>query len=64
MDSMSENIQNQQKIAEDNAELLQNLLVGVENMGDNLKQFREEMEGWKSTDLQNAEREFEETSQE
>ena len=40
--------------------MLHNLLIGIENMGDNLKQFREEMEGWKTTELQNAEREFEE----
>ena len=53
-----------QKATEDNTEMLQNLLIGIENMGDNLKQFREEMEGWKTTKLQNAEREFEEAEQE
>ena len=33
-------------------------------MGENLKKFREEMEGWKSTELQNAEREYEEMNEE
>ena len=57
-------MQKAQKAAEDNAELLQNLLVGVQNMGENLKKFREEMEGWKSTELQNAEREYGEMNEE
>ena len=52
-----------QKAAEDNTEMLQNLLIGIENMGDNLKQFRKEMESWKTTELQNTEKEFEETEQ-
>ena len=50
-------MQKAQKIAEENAEFLQSLLVGVENRGGG--EFREEMEGWKSTELQNAEREHE-----
>ena len=58
IDVVTESVQKAQKAAEDNAELLQNLLVGVENMGENLKKFREEMEGWKSAELQNVEREY------
>ena len=57
-------MQKAQKIAEENAEFLQGLLVGVENLGENLKQFREEMEGWKSAELQNAEREHEAVNEE
>ena len=64
IDTLSEAMEKSQKAAEDNTEMLQNLLIGIENMGDNLKQFREEMEGWKTTELQNAEREFEEAEQE
>ena len=59
IDVVTESVQKAQKIVEENAEFLQSLLVGVENMGENLKKFREEMEGWKSAELQNAEREHE-----
>ena len=51
-------MQKAQKIVEANAEFLQSLLVGVENMGGNLKKFREKMEGWKSAEFQNAERAY------
>ena len=34
------------KTAQENAELLQNLLVGMENLGENVKQLREEMNTW------------------
>ena len=61
---MTESVQKAQKLAEENAEFLQSLLVGVENMGENLKKFREEMEGWKSAELQNAEREYEAVNEE
>ena len=61
---MTESVKKAQKIAEENAEFLQGLLNGVENLGENLKQFREEMEGWKSTELQNAEREHEVVNEE
>ena len=57
-------MQKAQKIAEENAEFLQGLLVDVENLGEKLKQFKEEMEGWKSTELQNAEREHEAANEE
>ena len=56
-------MQKQQKTAEDNAELLQNSLVRVENMGKNLKKFREDMESWKTPEFQDAEREFEDVAQ-
>ena len=56
IDIVTESVQKAQRAAEDNAELLQNLLVGVENMGENLKKFREE--------FQNAEREHEAINEE
>ena len=43
----------QQKAA-DNTGLLQDLLVGLENMGENMKKFRKEMEEWRNPDLQMA----------
>ena len=33
-----------QKTAEEKAEMLQNLLIGIENMGDNLKNIPKEMD--------------------
>ena len=57
-------MQKAQNITEENAEFLQCLLVGVENMGENFKKFREEMEGWKSSELQHAEREHEAVNEE
>ena len=64
IDVVSKSVEKAQKIAEENAEFLQGLLVGVENLGENLKQFREEMAGQKSTELQNAEREHEAVNEE
>ena len=49
-------MQKAQRSAEENTELLQNLLVGVENMGENLKNFHEE--------FQNAERDYEAVNEE
>ena len=36
IDVMNESVKKSQKAPEDNAELLQNLLVGIENMGENI----------------------------
>ena len=41
MDLISESANKSQKTAEQNAELLQNLLVGIENMGENFKQLQQ-----------------------
>ena len=51
MDILSESVEKQQKTAEDNAEQLQNLLVGVENLGDNPKHIQKEMEFWKTPEI-------------
>ena len=64
IDVVTESVQKAQKIAEENAEFLQGLLVGVKILGENLKQFREAMEGWKSTEIQNAERQHEAINEE
>ena len=56
IDHVTESVQKAQRAAEENAELLQNLLVVVENMGENLKNFREE--------FQNAERNYEAVNEE
>ena len=64
IDVLTESVHKAQKIAEENAEFLQGLLVDVENLGENLKQFREEMEGWKSAELLNAKRGHEAANEE
>ena len=46
IDFINESVKKSQKAVEGNAELLQNLLVGIENMGKNFKKLREDMELW------------------
>ena len=46
MDSVSENVNESQKAAQETAELLHNLLVGMENLGENVKQLRKEVNAW------------------
>ena len=58
MDVLSEFVEKQQKTREDNAKVLQNLLIGVENLGDNLKHIQKEMEFWKTAEFQEAEEEY------
>ena len=58
MDVLSQSIEKKQKTAEDNAELIQNLLSGVENLGDNLKHIQKEMEFRKIPEFQEAEEEY------
>ena len=51
MDKISEFVEKQQKTASENAELLQNLLIGVENLGDNLKSIHKEMDYWRNPEV-------------
>ena len=46
IDAVSESAQEAQKTAQETAELLHNLLVGMENLGENVKQLREEVNAW------------------
>ena len=46
IDSMSESAHEAYKIAQDNVEMLHNLLVGMENLGENVKQLWEEVNAW------------------
>ena len=56
IDVMNQSVKKSQKAAEDNAELLQNLLVGIENVGENFKKLREDMELWQGPEYQDAEK--------
>ena len=58
MDVLSESVEKQQKSTEDNAKLLQNLVIGVENLGDNLKHIQKEMEFRKTQEFQEAEEQY------
>ena len=46
IDSVSESVHEVHKTAQENAEMLHNLLVGMENLGDSVKQLREEVNAW------------------
>ena len=46
IDSAVESAHEAQKTAQDNADVLNTLLVGMENLSDNVKQLREEMNTW------------------
>ena len=54
MDSISDFVQEARKTSAENAENIKNLLVGIENLGENVKQLREEMRGWEEPELQEA----------
>ena len=46
IDAVDESLQRTEKTAVENAEILHNLLVGMENLSDNVKQLKEEMKGF------------------
>ena len=46
LDTVSETVNEVQKSALETSEILHNLLVGVENLGDSVKQLREEVNAW------------------
>ena len=62
IDKLSISVNESQKSAQNNAEMLQTLLVGIKNMGKNFKKLQEDMVNWQS-DYQNAEREYEQMNE-
>ena len=46
IDSVAESTREAQKTVQDNADVLNSLLVGMENLGESVKQLREEMNTW------------------
>ena len=46
IDSVVESTREAQKIVQDNTDILNSLLVGMENLGESVKQLREEMNAW------------------
>ena len=63
MDKLSTAVTESQKEAQNNAEVLQNLLVGIENLGENFKCMQEEIVAWQ-TSSQNAEGEYQRMNEE
>ena len=63
MDQLSATVVESQKEARTNADVLQNLLVGIENLGENFKNMQEEMVAWQ-TSYQNAEGEYQRMNEE
>ena len=57
MDQLTATVVESQKSAQTNSEVLQNLLVGIENLGENFKTMQAEMIAWQD-EYQNAEGEY------
>ena len=52
MDSISESVHEAQKTATETAGTLHDLVVGIENLGESVKQLREEVRGWEEPEAQ------------
>ena len=58
IDTANDLVQQTQKTASDNSETLHGLIVGIENLGESVKQLREEIKGWEEPEVpEEAERE-------
>ena len=58
MDNLAESVEKRQQTINENVELLQNLLIGVENLGENLKNIHKEMDYWRNPEVQVADAEL------
>ena len=52
---LSTAVEGQKKDIADNSGLLKDLLIGIQNLGDNLKSINEEMDYWHNPEVQEAE---------
>ena len=52
IDAVNESVQKAEKTAADNSEILHNLLVGIENLSENVKQLKEEVRGYEDPEAQ------------
>ena len=52
MDTIHESVQEARKTATENAETLQSMLIGIENLGETVKQMREQFGGWEEPEEQ------------
>ena len=58
VDERTETVKTQQKTITDTAELLRDLMVGIENFGENVKDLRKEVEDWRQPEFQEAKEEL------
>ena len=59
MEQLFEAVEGQKHTISDNSGLVKNLLVGIENLGDNMKDMRKEMDYWRNPEVMEAEEELE-----
>ena len=59
MEQLSTAVEGQQKNISDNSELLKDLSVGIESLGDNLKNMQKEMDYWRNPEVREAEENLE-----
>ena len=52
MEELSAAVEDQKKDIADNSGLLKDLLIGIENMGENLKNIQKEMDYWRNPEVQ------------
>ena len=64
IDQLSDSVKQSQKTAQDNAEMLQTILVGMENLGENFKQLQENMDYWQMPENPNVEAEHQRLNEE
>ena len=64
IDKLSESVIQSQKTAQDTAEMLQTILVGMENLGENFKQLQENMDYWQMPENPNVEAEHQRLNEE
>ena len=55
---LSQSVENQKKSVEDTNELPKDLMMGIENMSDNMKLIQKEMNFWRNPEVQEAEEEY------
>ena len=63
MDLMSHSLEEQKKAVTDSTGLLRDLMIGIENLGDNMKNIQKEMDYWRNPEAQEAEEEFAELNE-
>ena len=57
-EELTETVRNQQKTVTNTAKLLRDLMVNIENLGENMKNFQKEAEYWRQPEIQDAEMEL------
>ena len=55
---LSQSVEEQKKSVADTNELLKNLMIGIENPGDNMKNIQKEMNYWRNPEILEAEEEL------